>query len=89
MGASSLSALTLKRSCTPAVVESSGECTALDHSVYPLPVDSSTENEWLTSLGSDDEVLLIDGPLDSSEVVQAFEVPFDRVAGLLKVKILG
>jgi hypothetical protein len=89
MDASSLSALTLKRSCTPAVVESSGVCTALDRSVYPLPVDSSPENQWLTSLGSDDEVLLIDRPFDSSGLVRAFEVPFDRVTGLLQVKILG
>jgi hypothetical protein len=87
--ASSLSALTLKGSCTSTIVESSCVCIALYHSVYSLPVDSPTEYKGLTGLGSDDEVLLIDGPLDSSGLVRAFEVPFDRGSSLLEVKILG
>jgi hypothetical protein len=69
-------------------MEGSVERISLHNSVHSRPINSSPKDKHSPRFGFDDEVLLVDGTLNSSGLIWTLKVPFDGRALLLKVEVL-
>lgn len=79
----------LERSCPSPIMEGAIERVALNYAVNSRSVDPPAKRQNTASLGTNDEMLIIDGALHAAGLVGPFEMAGNDTPLLAKIEELG